>query len=249
MKRTEKTARLTRVSVFASRLAKMSLALGLVLMTGCAGESGREDVSKASSSMDQNASSTLISDTESQTEVSELSQAVEDGHASNDQHEKENVIVVYFSATGTTKEIAERLADQIGCDTFEIVPAEPYTEEDLDYYNDCRADREQEDPSARPEIAQTLSSLDDYDTVLVGYPIWHGKAPRIISTFMESGDFSGKRIIPFCTSGGSSASDSDQALHDLVDSSAKWDDPTRFEASADDDMLQSWIDEHDISAR
>lgn len=119
-----------------------------------------------------------------------------------------HVLVAYFSATGTTKGVAETLKTVWGeeADLFEIVPQEPYTDEDLNYNNDCRANDEQNDDSARPAIANTVENMEQYDTVFIGYPIWWGIEPKIICTFLESYDFSGKTIVPFCTSGGSGLS-------------------------------------------
>ena len=107
--------------------------------------------------------------------------------------------VVYFSATGTTENIAKELADVLKADTFEIVPAEEYTADDLNYNDDnCRANKEMNDSSARPEISNDLSNITDYDTIFVGYPIWWGTSPRIINTFFDTYDLSGKTIYTFC---------------------------------------------------
>lgn len=103
-------------------------------------------------------------------------------------------------ATGTTEPLAEYAAEILEADIYEIMPEVPYTETDLAYYTNGRADQEQNDPSARPAIAGKVENMEEYDTIILGYPIWHGQAPRIISTFLESYDFSEKTIIPFCTS-------------------------------------------------
>lgn len=107
------------------------------------------------------------------------------------------ILVAYFSATGTTKQAAEYAAEILNADIYEIVPEIPYTEEDLAYYTDGRADREQNNPSARPAISGSIENIEQYDTVLVGYPIWHGQAPRIISTFLESYHLQEKRLYRF----------------------------------------------------
>ena len=109
------------------------------------------------------------------------------------------MLIAYFSCTGTTKGVAEKINHKIGGTLYEIIAADPYTAEDLDYYSGGRADQEQADSSARPEISGSVKNMDKYDIVFIGYPIWHGQAPRIISTFLESYDFSGKTIVPFCT--------------------------------------------------
>ena len=113
-------------------------------------------------------------------------------------------LVAYFSASGVTKAAAERLAKAIGADLFEIKPKTPYTRADLDWTDKkSRSSIETNNPDCRPEIADTLANMDDYSTVFLGFPIWWYVAPKIINTFVESYDFSGKTVIPFATSGGS----------------------------------------------
>lgn len=97
----------------------------------------------------------------------------------------------------------------LGADLYEITPQQPYTEDDLAYYTGGRADQEQDDPIARPAISGSIEDMAQYDVVFIGYPIWHGQAPRIISTFLENYDFSGKTIVPFCTSHSSGIGNSD----------------------------------------
>ena len=133
------------------------------------------------------------------------------------------ILVAVFSASGVTKRVGEEIARVSGGDFFEIAPKEPYTSADLDWTNKrSRSSVEMNDPSARPEIAGSAINMASYDTVIVGFPIWWGIAPRIIETFLESYDFSGKKIIPFCTSGGSGVGRSDTALHKNVSGNVKW---------------------------
>lgn len=113
-------------------------------------------------------------------------------------------LIVYFSARGTTKKIAERLAKVTSADLYEIKPAVPYTSADLNWMDKkSRSSVEMNDSASRPEIAEMLPNMADYETVFIGFPIWWYVAPRIISTFVESYDFSGKIMVPFATSGGS----------------------------------------------
>ena len=113
-------------------------------------------------------------------------------------------LVAYFSATGTTKKAAERLAKAADADLFEIAPVTPYTKADLDWMDaKSRSTVEMKDPGSRPELAAALPNAADYDTVYVGFPIWWYVAPTIINTFLESYDLSGKTLVPFATSGGS----------------------------------------------
>ncbi len=155
------------------------------------------------------------------------------------------VLVAYFSATGTTRPLAEYAGDMLGADLYEITPQQPYTEDDLAYYTGGRADQEQDDPSARPAISGSVENMGQYDVVFIGYPIWHGQAPRIISTFLESYNFSGKTIVPFCTSHSSGGGSSDTNLHSLAPK-ANWLPGQRFAGGATRDEIEQWIDSLDI---
>lgn len=163
-----------------------------------------------------------------------------------DENGNSNILIAYFSATGTTKQIAEYAAEILDADVYEIVPADPYTEEDLAYYTNGRADREQNNPSARPAISGGIDNMREYDIILLGYPIWHGQAPRIISTFLETYDFSGKTILPFCTSHSSGIGSSDTNLHVLAEK-ATWLDGRRFSAENSKEEIAAWLDEMGIS--
>ena len=153
----------------------------------------------------------------------------------------DNTLVVYFSATGTTRGVAEKIAALTDAELVEIVPAQPYTTEDLNY-NDrtTRATVEQNTPDVRPEIANEIS-LDGYSTVYLGYPIWWGQAPRILSTFVEGHDFTGITVIPFCTSGGSGAGRTGETLGEQA-GSGTFLSSTRFSAGVSEPDLQKWIE-------
>lgn len=152
-------------------------------------------------------------------------------------------LVVYFSCTGTTELVAEYITEILGADSYQIVPENPYTEADLAYYTNGRADQEQDDPDARPAISGGVANMDAYDTIILGFPIWHGQAPRIISTFLESYDFSGKTIVPFCTSHSSGVGSSADNLHSLCAESVEWRDGKRFESGVSKESVQKWIEE------
>ena len=153
----------------------------------------------------------------------------------------QKVLVAYFSATGTTKGIAAAIADIMGADSYEIAPAVPYTSSDLNYNNSSsRATVEQNDASARPAIAGSVANMAQYKVIFLGYPIWWGQAPRIISTFLESCDFTGKTIVPFCTSGSSPIGDSANNLQPLA-SGATWEAGRRFAAGTSRDSIAEWI--------
>lgn len=151
-----------------------------------------------------------------------------------------DVLVAYFSATGTTRPLAEYAADILDADLYEIVPQEPYTQEDLTYYSGGRADREQDDSLARPAIAGNALDMSQYEVIFLGYPIWYGEAPKIISTFLESYDFTGKTIVPFCTSHSSGIGSSDTALHDLA-ARANWLSGQRFAGGTSRNTIAEWI--------
>lgn len=132
------------------------------------------------------------------------------------QNDSAKTAVVFFSATGTTAEAANLIAEQTDADLFEIVPQETYTSEDLNYTDDnCRANREMDNAAARPAIENDLSKVAEYEVIYLGYPIWHGTAPRIIQTFLENYDLSNATIYTFCTSGGSGI---EQSIQDLKSS-------------------------------
>lgn len=122
---------------------------------------------------------------------------------------RKKVLVVYFSATGTTKAAAKKVKKATRGKLYQIKARKPYTKADLDYSkDDCRANREQQDEKARPAIKGKVKNIRKYDVIFVGYPIWWGKEPKIIRTFLESYHLKGKKIVPFCTSGGSGISGS-----------------------------------------
>jgi len=147
-------------------------------------------------------------------------------------------LVAYFSATNTTRPLAEYAADILGADLYEIVPEVPYTDADLAYYTNGRADREQNDSSARPAISGSVANMADYDVIFLGYPIWHGQPPRIISAFLESYDLAGKTIVPFCTSHSSGYSDS--SIKSLAPG-ANWITGRRFAGGASRSTVEEWI--------
>ena len=152
------------------------------------------------------------------------------------------VLVVYFSMTGTTRGIAEKIATITGADIYEIKAAQEYTSDDLNYNDsETRATVEQKDPTVRPEIGSDPVSLDGYTTVYIGYPIWWGEEPRIMDTFVESYNFDGKTVIPFCTSGSSSIGNSGKNLAANA-GSGNWLDGQRFSGSTTEDELRGWIE-------
>lgn len=152
-----------------------------------------------------------------------------------------DTLVVYFSNTGNTKSIAEKIAAGLGANIYEIIPEDPYTDEDLDYNDDrSRSTIEMNDPSARPAIAESIENMEQYDTIYLGYPIWWAEAPRIIDTFVESYDFTDKTVIPFCTSGGSGIGSSAETLEELA-GSGNWQDGHKFNGNESDEEVMEWV--------
>lgn len=178
------------------------------------------------------------------TESAETSTNME--NTDNQDAQEHKILVAYFSATGTTKGVAEHIANGLNADIYEIVPEEAYTDADLDYNdNNSRTTIEMNDPDARPAISGSVENMEQYDIIFVGYPIWWGEAPRIVSTFMESYDFSGKTIVPFCTSGGSGIGSSASNLERLT-SGATWLDGQRLNGSDSQDTVMEWVNSLDL---
>ena len=151
-----------------------------------------------------------------------------------------DVLVAYFSASGVTAGVAERLAESIGADLFEINPEQPYTKADLNWQDKkSRSSVEMDDPACRPPIANKIEGMDRYKYVFVGFPVWWYREPSIIDTFMESYDFSGKTVIPFATSGSSQIGKSGENMQKVAPS-AKVLAGKRFASNATAEELGSW---------
>lgn len=173
---------------------------------------------------------------------------VEDAETDETQEESDileeqgsRILVAYFSATNTTEGVAEHIANGLAAKLYEIVPEEPYTDADLDYNDDSsRSTIEMNAPDVRPAISGSVENMDQYDIVFLGYPIWWGEAPRIVSTFVESYDLSGKIIVPFCTSGGSGIGSSAANLEQLT-SGATWLEGQRLNGGDSQDTVMEWV--------
>lgn len=155
-----------------------------------------------------------------------------------------SVLVAYFSATGNTEAAAGYIADALGADTFEITPAEPYTSDDLNWSNeDSRVSREHEDPSLQTvELTETTpENWETYDTVFIGYPIWWGVAAWPVSSFVAANDFTGKTVIPFCTSSSSGLGESGTLLEQAA-GTGEWLDGQRFSGNVSESDVAQWLD-------
>ena len=182
-----------------------------------------------------------------ETSVSENTEAVkeestESGESQGNTKVEGKVLVAYFSATGTTKGVAEKIAKLTNGDLYEIVPAEVYSDADLNWNDsNSRSTKEQNDKSVRPGIGSETLDLSGYTTIYLGFPIWWGEEPRILDTFVESYKFDGMTMIPFCTSSSSGIGRSGPNMEELA-KSGTWLEGRRFAGSVSEADLQTWID-------
>lgn len=230
-----------------SLLLSLVMALSLAACSG-SGDGSSSQVSSAApessaaessaSESSSEASSEISSEAPTSSEVSSQAQAEDTGSGSS-------VLVVYYSATGNTAQVAQYIADATGGDLFEIQPVEPYTDDDLNWTDDnSRVSQEHAVESLRDVelVADTVDNWDQYDTVFIGYPIWWGIAAWPVDGFVEANDFSGKTVIPFCTSSSSGLGESGQLLADMA-GTGDWQEGQRFRSSASQEDVQSWIEE------
>lgn len=232
--------------------------LTMVLGLAACGNTNSNGTSSAQTSEAQNTSEETVTTAEKESddnsaateETSDTAAGADstDDHASAENTSAEDttahsdVLVAYFSATGTTKGVAERIAAVTGGDLYEILAADPYTADDLNYNNrSSRSTSEQNDKNARPEIGSVDLSLEGYTTIYLGFPIWWGEEPRILDTFVEKYSFEGITVIPFCTSGGSGIGRSGPNMEALA-GTGTWLEGKRFSGNVSEADLQSWID-------
>ena len=225
----------------------LSIIMAVLLLTtlvACGNSSQEETKGTQTVTEDQKESTESTSEAETETASKESSSetAAEPESATPAPSAHSDVLVAYFSATGTTKGVAEKIASITGGDLYEILAAEPYTSDDLNYNdNSSRSTKEQNDKHARPEIGSEEISLEGYTTLYLGFPIWWGEEPRILDSFVEKYNFDGITVIPFCTSGGSGIGRSGSNMETLAESGT-WLDGERFSGSVSEEELQSWID-------
>ena len=223
------------------KLLTLSLAAVMALsLAACGGNDSSADDQSANQTQEEAAPP---ADTEENTAAPESSG---DGAAAADG----NVLVVYYSASGNTETAANYIAQATGGDIFEITPVEPYTSDDLNWTDDnSRVSREHEDESLRDvELTTTeVENWDSYDTVFIGYPIWWGIAAWPVDGFVEANDFSGKTVIPFCTSSSSGLGQSGELLAQLA-GTGEWQEGQRFRSSASQEDVNEWVDSLGLSA-
>lgn len=202
------------------------------LLSGCGASEDTQDQSDSAAQSDQSADESS-SDTEANTEDTS------DGSASDGK-----TLVVYYSATGNTEVVANYIADATGGDLFELEPVEPYTDEDLNYNDEnSRVSQEYADESLRDVelVSTTVEGFDGYENIFVGYPIWWQVAAWPVNQFIENNDFTGKTVIPFCTSASSGIGDSGQLLEEMA-GTGNWLEGERFRSSASEEDVVAWVD-------
>lgn len=196
-----------------------------------------------------NSSSDGASTTNSTTSAPADAQSADESSDNNtNSSSNSKILVVYYSATGSTKAVAETIANTAGADLFEIIPVDPYTSDDLNWTNDnSRVSVEHNDESKRdvPLTKTTPDNWADYDTVFIGYPIWWGIAAWPVNNFVKGNDFTGKTVIPFCTSSSSGLGQSGDLLADMA-GTGNWQDGERFSSGASLSKVESWVNGLDL---
>lgn len=214
-----------------------ALVLTAAMLTGCGSIAGNGNASQSV----QASTSAATQATESGVEATESATA--ETQTGDTTAESGKILVAYYSASGTTKRVATAIADAAGADLYEITPVEPYTSDDLNWNNSAsRVSREHDDESLR-DIALTEitpADWDSYDAVLIGYPIWWGSAAWPVDNFVKGNDFTGKTVIPFCTSASSGLGDSGTLLEEMA-GTGDWQEGYRFSSGASDADVADWV--------
>lgn len=210
--------------------------MAIGLMAGC----GASNTNQSASNNDSQSTSTNQSgNEEADTNSENTTDTTENTSTGNGK-----TLVVYYSASGNTKDVAEKIAKITEADLFEIEPVEPYTDDDLDWTDDdSRVSREHDDESLRDVelVSTTVDNWDSYDTVYIGYPIWWGIAAWPVDNFVKENDFTGKTVIPFCTAATSGSGDSVNLLEEMT-GTGDWKEGERFHGGASESDISSWID-------
>ncbi len=218
-------------------IALLTAVVFILALAGCAAGNNAGQTEAETKAVETKAAQTTK--TEAATTASEAPAATDETKTvSSDTESSGKTLVVYFSATGTTKGVAEQIAGIANADIYEITAAQPYSADDLNWNDsNSRTTIEQNDKTVRPVIGSEQANLDGYDTIFIGYPIWWGEEPRIMDTFVESYDFTGKTMIPFCTSGGSGIGASGDNLKANA-GTGNWLEGERLSSSSD---IEGWI--------
>lgn len=236
-----------------------ALVLAAVMLTGCGSTAGNSNASQSAQAVTSVATQTTESSSTATTESAiaetaatqeNATEAAAETQTGDTTAESGKTLVVYYSASGTTKRVATAIADATGADLYEITPVEPYTSDDLNWTNSSsRVSREHDDESLR-DIALTEitpADWDSYDTVLIGYPIWWGIAAWPVDGFVEANDFTGKAVIPFCTAASSGIGDSGNLLEEMA-GTGNWLEGKRLDRGISEDEVKDWISDLGISS-
>lgn len=226
-----------------------ALVLTAAMLTGCGSATGNGNagrgVQSSTSAATQTTESSVAATASATAETVATQETAAETQTGDTTAESESgkILVVYYSASGTTKRVATAIADATGADLYEITPVEPYTSDDLNWTNSSsRVSREHDDESLR-DIALTEitpTDWDSYDTVLIGYPIWWGIAAWPVDNFVKGNDFTGKTVIPFCTSSSSGLGDSGNLLEEMA-GTGDWQEGHRFSSGASDADAADWV--------
>ena len=208
------------------------------MLAGCGAGSGQDESQTQSNTgaASENESSAATTEEDS---AEASSEAETDGDGTQGK-----TLVVYFSATGNTERVAEVIAETTGGELFELEPVDPYTDEDLNYNDDnSRVSQEYADESLRNVelVADTVDDWQDVERIYIGYPVWWGIAAWPVNTFVEANDFTGKTVIPFCTSASSGLGDSGELLAELA-GTGDWQEGMRFRSSVSDEDVVAWVE-------
>lgn len=215
-----------------------------VCITGCSdgGQQSSKAQSAVSEASDTSEQSSEVSKDQSGSERGLTNFHVKKKTEQSQTEPESETLVLYFSVTGETVKTAQKLAAAIDADIYEIIPKVQYQDYDLNVHDsDSRANKEMDDPAARPEIEDNIKNLNSYKTIYLGYPIWWEEAPRIMSTFVETHDLSGITVVPFCTSLKSDIGDSAKKLAELT-GQGNWVEGRRFSGDEAEAELKSWAE-------
>ena len=224
------------------RLMSFVMAAALLLALAACGQQGEQSASQGADQSGADASSSAPGGSEN-TQTPAENPTQEETETGGRAGETGRTLVVYYSATGNTESVANYIAQATGGDLFELTPVEPYTSDDLNWTGEnSRVTREHEDESLRDVelTATTVEDWDSYDTVFIGYPIWWGIAAWPVDGFVEANDFTGKTVIPFCTSSSSGLGESGELLAELA-GTGDWLEGQRFRSSASQDDVTQWV--------
>lgn len=225
-------------------------AMAMSILSGCGNSGTSSDQSRAdeTTTAAQEEKGTEVSQTgENAAEIKETPEetgtAAESQSAGNDGPRGGKTLVVYYSAGGHTEAVAKVIADAAGADLFELEPVTPYTSDDLNYTNaDSRVSKEHENEDQRKVelVSVAVDDWDSYETVLIGYPIWWGIAAWPVDSFVEENDFTGKTVIPFCTSASSGLGESGELLKEKA-GTGDWQEGMRFGSGVSEEDVRSWV--------